>query len=87
MKLSVLTGNLAQGCIAAKAGADFIYMPGQWFRPNRPATGEEVCHWAEQIDGIGRKAYFTLPRIYHDEDSPFYRKLLSSLKDSKIRGV
>ncbi len=86
MKLSVLVGGLAQGELAAKVGADMVYLPGQWFRSGRPASLEEICSWSEKVSAYS-KGYFSLPRIYHNEEKDRLATLLTGLKDSAIQGV
>lgn len=85
-KLAVLVGGYSQGEALAQAGADFIYAPGQFFRPELPAKKEMLCRWAEKIkkDSI---PYISLPRVYHNEQSGYYGNLLKEIKNSEIAGV
>lgn len=86
MKLAVLVSSLPQGEVAAQAGADMVYLPGQWFRPQQPASVKEICHWSEKISAWS-KAHFSLPRIYHNEEKNRLVSLLAGLKKSAIQGV
>ncbi|MCI8336789.1 MAG: U32 family peptidase [Peptococcaceae bacterium] len=86
LKLSVLVSNLVQGEAVAKSGADFVYSPGQWFRPERPATTEELCRWMETVS-THSKACFSLPRVYHQSEKDKLVATLTALKESAVYGV
>ena len=86
LMLSVLVSSLEQGVVTAQAGADMVYSPGQWFRPHTPEKAEDLCRWAETVSSHSR-AYFTLPRVYHNEEKTHFISLLEALQDSEIQGV